>query len=100
MAAAAYTRQARELELPELLSLADEIRDVTEHPGFKFLASEIALHQQKLTQRLVHTSTKPEDVDYLRGQVEALSAITEAAESIQRLAADREREARQETAHV
>lgn len=99
MAGAAYTRQARELELPELLTLADIVREATEHPGFKFVASEIEMHRAKLTERLVHASTKPEAVDYLRGQIEALGAITEAAEAIQRLAEERERAALQES-HV
>lgn len=95
MATAAYKTNAEKLKLPDLLEHADLIREAIEHPGFKFLQAEIDAHTARLTARLVHQSTKPEQVEYLRGQIEALGAVREAPAAILALAEERETAAKQ-----
>lgn len=103
MATAAYKDLALALKPSDLFLQAELVREATETPGWKFVLASIDHHRERLTTRLVHQSTKPEAVDYLRGQIEALQSMREAAEAIMRLAEEREAEARQqaqEHAHV
>lgn len=90
MSVEAYKDLVRDLELPELLVKADDVRETTDTPGWRLVQASIDFHTARLTAQLVHTSTRPEKVDYLRGQIEALGAMREAAEAIIGLAVDRE----------
>jgi hypothetical protein len=93
MAASAFTDYVRELDLPELIGEAEWVQDATETRGWRLVQASIDAHRQRLTARLVNSTTKAESIDYLRGQIEALGAMREAAEGIQTLAKEREREA-------
>lgn len=96
MAAAAYISQVEKLELPVLLTLAEDVEDTTHTPGWNLVQASIDAHRERLTAQLVNSTTKAEKIDYLRGQIEALGAMREAAAAIQALAKDRERDAIQE----
>lgn len=93
MAAAAYKDLVTDLDLPDLLTEAEYVHDATETHGWKLVLASIDAHRERLTRRLVHQSTKADDAIYLRGQIEALGAMREAADGIQALAKEREREA-------
>lgn len=93
MANAAYTRSLHEMDLPDLLYRAETVRELADHPGWKFVLSCIADHEAQMLQRLLNETTKPEDIGRLRGLLTGLSSAREAADSIVSHAADREREA-------
>lgn len=97
---AAYTHTVQDLELPELLVLADDIRELMDHPGWRPVVEAIAAHRERMYARLLNESTKPEEVVRLRGLLSGLASMQEAAETILELAREREREAQQETANV
>lgn len=98
MAAAAYRHLSRQLDLPDLNVRADLVRETMASPGWEIVAAEIAEHESRMTKRLLHETTSPEDVPYLRGLVNGLRSMAEAAESIVALAEEREAEARRKTA--
>lgn len=93
MAAAAYISKVEKLELPELLMEAEEVLDAANTAGWQIVQASIDAHRDRLTRRLVQQNTKAEDAIYLRGQIEALGAMREAADAIQALAKDREAKA-------
>ena len=74
MAAAAYKSLVEDLDLPDLLNEAEYVRDATETRGWKLVQASIDAHAARLTARLVHASTKPEAIDYLRGGGASLTA--------------------------
>lgn len=81
------------MDLPDLLTGADDIRETMATPGWTLVMAEIDAHRERLTARLVHQSAKPDDIPYMRGQIEALRSMREAAESILVLAKEREQAA-------
>lgn len=99
MAAAAYRHLARELDLPDLVMQADLIRETTQTPGWGFLVASIAEHKRKMLDQLLHETTKADDVPRLRGLVNGLGCVEEAAEAILSLAKEREAEAKRNLEH-
>lgn len=100
MAAAAYKDLVADLELPELLAAADDLRDLAETSGWKLVQGSIAVEAARVLQRLKNPTTKPEDVRYLQGLLAGLDAMTDAAGSIMALAKAREAEARKKLEHT
>lgn len=98
MAAAQYRHTVTDLELPDLLVQADLIREATDQPGWQVVLDAIDAHKAKMLQRLLHEGTKPDDIPYLRGLIAGLDSMREAADSITRLAVERETEAKRHTA--
>jgi hypothetical protein len=102
---ATFTHVAREMELPALLMLADDVRELESDRGWHAVLAGIDAHREKLLQQLLNPTAKPDAVDRLRGEILGLSSAREAAEQIVRLAVEREREAKralaaQEHEHV
>lgn len=91
--AAGYRDLASQLQDADLFAMADEIRRVTETPGFKFLRDSIAQKESKAMDRLINRSAKPEDIRFDQGLVDGLRCIHQAADSILAFAAEREAEA-------
>jgi hypothetical protein len=98
--AAGYRDLASQLSDPDLFMVADEIRQVIETPGFKFVVDSIAEREGKMLARLLNESTRPEDIPRLRGLVAGLRSVHEAAESILLLADEREKEANRKVEHT
>lgn len=98
MAAAAYRHLIRQMELSDVLMQAELVRETTSTPGWKFLADSIAEHEQRMLAQLLHETTKPEEIPRLRGLVNGLRSMHEAAESIVAYAMERAAEAKQEAA--
>ena len=82
--------------LPELLVAADALRETMRADAWNLVQESIEYRRERLMDRLTHQSTKAEDIDYLRGQIEGLKSMREAAEAILSLAEQREAEARKE----
>jgi hypothetical protein len=78
---------------------ADFVRETIATRGWGLVLAEIDAHRERLITRLTHQSAKPDDIPYMRGQIEALGSMREAAESILKLAEEREAAANQES-HV
>lgn len=102
---ATFTHVTREMDLPDLLMLADDVRELDSHRGWQAVLAGIDAHREKLLAQLLNPTAKPESVDRLRGEILGLASAREAAEQIVRLAVEREREAKralaaQETADV
>lgn len=95
MAAPAYRHLARQLEDRDLFLQAELIRETIATPGWKFLADSIAEHEGKMLAQLLNETTKPEEIPRLRGLVQGLRSIHEAAESILTFADERAEQARQ-----
>lgn len=90
MAAAAYKDLVTKLGLPELLMEAEDVRDATQTPGWKLVQASIDVHYERTLQRLLNETTKPEDIPRLRGLVEGLRSMRDAADAITGLATERE----------
>lgn len=87
--------------LPELLVAADALRETMRTDAWNLVQESIEYRRERLMDRLTHQATKAEDIDYLRGQIEGLKSMREAADAILSLAEQREKEARaQEPTHV
>lgn len=97
MVAAAYRHLARQLELPDLLVKADDVRETIATPGWEFLVASVAEHESRMTAQLLNASTPAEEVTRLRGLLAGLRCLSEAAESILALAEQREAEAKLES---
>lgn len=93
MSVGEYKDLVTDLNLPELLTEAENVSEAMATPGWKLVQASIDFRVQRLVQRLVQPGTKAEDIGYLRGQIAALAAMREAAEGITSLAKEREREA-------
>jgi hypothetical protein len=100
MAAAAYRHLARQMELADLLTQAELVRAAMDTPGWRFIADSIAEHRQKMLAQLLNETTRPEEIPRLRGLVNGLDAMQEAAQSVLDLAQERLAAADQETAHA
>lgn len=98
MAAAAYRHLSRQLELPDLLVQADQVRETMATPGWEILAAAIGEHESRMMKRLLHETTHAEDIPWLRGLVQGLRSMQEAADSLISHAEEREAEARRKTA--
>lgn len=94
MAAAAYRHLARQLEDPDLFTSADLLRETMATPGWKLLVDSIAEHESRMLAQLLNETTKPEEIPRLRGLVQGLRSVHEAADSILALADEREADAR------
>lgn len=97
---AGYRDLASQLSDADLLRRADEIRHVTELPGFKFLVDSIAEKERKALDRVINRAAKPEDIRFDQGLVEGLRAVHEAATSILQLADEREQKANAQLEHA
>jgi hypothetical protein len=100
MAAAAYRHLARQMELPDLLTQADLVREAMATPGWEFVVASIAEHEGRMLAQLLHETTKPEEIPRLRGLVNGLRSMQEAADSIVTLAEERLRDAQRESARA
>lgn len=101
MASAVYAKAfIKDLDLPELLDEAENVRDATRTPGWQAVAHAIGAHRDLMLQRLTNPSTKPEDVRYLQGLVAGLASMAEAADTILAYAEEREAEARKSLEHA
>lgn len=99
-----FTEHARNLELPDLLTLADEMRALQQSPAWQHVVAALRHRHDKLTDQLLNPTAKADDVDRIRGELLGLRAAWDAVEQIIKLAVEREQEAKrrvaQETAHV
>jgi hypothetical protein len=93
----AYTRALHDMELADLLTRAELVREMTETFGWRYLTEAIDQHEQKMLARLLNESTHPEEIPRLRGLLSGLRSAREAAESIISYAAEAEEKARQRT---
>lgn len=93
MAAAAYRHLARQLELPDLLTQADLVRATMATPGWEIVVASIAEHESRMLAQLLNASTRAEEIPRLRGLVDGLRSMQEAADSILSLADEREADA-------
>jgi hypothetical protein len=104
MAAPAYRHLARQLNDRDLFMQAELIRETIATPGWKFLVDSIGEHESKMLHQLLNETTKAEEIPRLRGLVQGLRSIHEAAESILAFADERADKARsaaaQENTHV
>ena len=105
MAAAAFIdvakREYPDDMLPELLVAADALREVMATDSWRLVLESIDHHRNRLIDRLTNSTVKAEQIDYLRGTIEGLKSMREAADAILSLAEQREAEARkQEPAHA
>lgn len=92
----AYTRNLSEMakkQLPQLLEMADLVREMVRTPAWAFVMAQIADNEQKSLARLLNETTRPEEIPRLRGLVAGLAAPREAAESIVSYAEEAERKA-------
>lgn len=95
MAAAVYAKsRMNDLELPEVLDIAEDVRETTQTGGWQRIAEAIDQHRDLMLQQLTSRGTKPDDVRYLQGLVAGLASMREAADTIIAYAAEREAEAR------
>lgn len=93
MAAAAYRHLVRQLELPDLLTQADLVRETVATPGWQIVLAAVAEHESRMLAQLLNETTRPEEIPRLRGLVAGLKSMHEAADSILSLAEEREAEA-------
>lgn len=98
MSHAAFLHVAREMELPDLLMGAEDVRSLAEHRGWLLVLASVEAHERKLMDQLLNPTAKADDVDRMRGELRGLRAARDAAEAIVSHAVDREREANQRIA--
>lgn len=98
MSRAAYTSLVDELNLPDLLRQAEDVKALDQHPGWALVTASIDAWREKLLAQLLNPSAKPQDVDRLRGEIRGLLSAREAAASIVGLAEEREAVANKRTA--
>lgn len=80
--------------LADLLLAAEQVEALTRLPGWALLMDLIAAHERRETDRLLNGTTKPEEVQRLRGVLAGLRAPREALETVLAVAAEREAEAK------
>lgn len=96
----AFQHVIRDLELPDLLTQAENVEQLTNHPGWKLVLASIAAHEQRLTRQLMNPTAKADDIDRLRGEILGLASARDAAETILTFAADAERAANERAAQA